>query len=207
VNRFGLLGASHQADETAEYLLPDLPLFRAVSHDYLDPSIADLIDIETMDAEFLSLPVVVAVGAPGLKRQLVDQWAGREYRSVIADGVILSPTATVGAGSIIAPGAIVNTRVVLGQHVLVNIGASISHDSVLGDYVTVSPGARIAGRVRLGDGAFVGIGATVANGVSVASGIVIGAGAVVISDLVDPGVYVGVPAKWRSAQEGWLRAL
>jgi len=40
-----------------------------------------------------------------------------------------------------------------------------------------------------------GAGATVRDGRCIGDDIVIGAGAVVVSDLIQPGVYVGVPAK------------
>lgn len=47
----------------------------------------------------------------------------------------------------------------------------------------------------IGRGAWVGAGATVSNNVSICEGCVVGAGAVVVRDIVQPGTYVGVPAR------------
>lgn len=202
---FGLLGAGGQADEIAEYVLPAVPTFRAVSESYLGPE--GLVDITTTDPALLGTPVVVAVGGPGLKREFVEAWGGAEFLTVVSDRAWVASTATVGAGSVIAAFAAVSSRAVLGRHVLVNLHASVSHDAVVGAFVTISPGARVAGRSRLGDGVFLGIGAVVSNDVSVAAGTVIGAGAVVVSDITEPGVYAGVPARRLRAQEGWLRVI
>jgi sugar O-acyltransferase (sialic acid O-acetyltransferase NeuD family) len=207
VTSFGLLGAEGQADETAEYALPDRPAFRAVSREYLDASRNDLIDITTDDPALRSVPVVAAVGAPGLKRELVAAWGGSVYRTVVSSAAWVSPSAMIGEGCILAPLAAVTSRATLGDHVLINIGASISHDAVVGNFVTISPGSRIGGRVRIGDGVFIGIGATVSSDVVIASGTVIGAGAVVVHDIAEPGVYIGVPARRLRVQEDWLRAI
>lgn len=207
MSAFGLLGAAGQADEAAEYALPRLPLFRAVSPEYLVAGRDDLIDIGTEDALALDTAVVAAVGAPAVRRELVEAWGGSRYLTVASSRSWVASTAVVADGCILAPFAAVSSNARLGAHVLVNLHASVSHDAVIGEFVTLSPGARVGGRSRLGDGVFVGIGATVMNDVAVASGIIIGAGAVVVSDLTEPGVYIGVPAKRLRAQEGWLRAI
>ncbi|MBC7761025.1 MAG: acetyltransferase [Candidatus Saccharibacteria bacterium] len=203
----GLLGDGHQADETEDFGRPAAILFRAVASQYLESGRENLIDIATSDEQFLGVPVISAVGAPGLRRTLVRSWSGTLYASVVADGAWISPSAKIGSGTLIAPNAVISTKATLGDHVLVNISASVSHDSVLGDFVTLSPGARVAGKCRIGDGVFLGIGAVVSDGISIASGTVVGAGAVVIGDILLPGVYVGVPAKKLRDQEGWLSAI
>ena len=204
---FGLLGAAAQAAETAEYAAGDILAFRAVSHDHLDPTSDTLVDIATADPALLSIPVIAAVGAPGLRRLLIGQWAGSVYHTVIAASSVVSPTAAVGEGTVIAPGAVVATHAVVGRHVLVNVLSSVNHDTVVEDFATISPGVHIGGRCRIGAGTFIGIGASVSHGVSIASGSVIGAGAVVLQSIVEPGVYAGVPARRIRDQEEWLRDL
>jgi sugar O-acyltransferase (sialic acid O-acetyltransferase NeuD family) len=202
-----MLGAGGQADETAEYALPEIPAFRAVSVNYLISGRSDIIDVEHPDGAFRAIPVVAAVGAPGLRRELVRAWPGTTYRTVVAPAAWVSRSASIGHGSILAPHSALNTNVSIGRHVVINLGASVSHDAHIGDFVTVSPGAHIGGRVRIDDGAFIGIGAVVSSNVHIASGIVVGAGCVVVADLTESGVYVGVPARWLGAQEGWLRVI
>jgi sugar O-acyltransferase (sialic acid O-acetyltransferase NeuD family) len=205
VDLYGILGDGAQADETEDFALPNRAVFRAVSSEYLDVNQDSLIDIT--GTEHIATPVVAAVGAPGLRRQLVEEWPGIAYYTVVAPSATVSASAAIGPGSLLAPQSVVSTNARIGAHALLNIGSSVSHDSVLGDFVTLSPGARVAGRCTIGDGVFIGIGAVVSNGLTVAAGTVIGAGAVVVEDIVEPGVYTGVPARRTRDQEGWLRAI
>lgn len=207
VDSYGILGDGAQADETEDFARPAAAAFRAVSAAYLVDGRTDLVDIAIAGAQHPELPVIAAVGAPGLRRQLVDDWAGSAYRTVRAPSAVISASASIGDGTLLAPLSVVSTHATVGAHGLLNIGASVSHDSVLGKFVTLSPGARVAGRCSIGDGVFIGIGASVSNGISIAAGSVIGAGAVVVSDITAPGVYVGVPARRVRDQEGWLRAI
>ena len=181
--------------------------FHAVSSDYVDPTGSTLVDISTADPALLATPVIAAVGAPGLRRMLIEQWSGSSYHTVLAESAVVSPTATVGEGTVVAPGAVIATRAVLGRHVLINVLSSVNHDTVVEDFATISPGAHIGGRCTIGAGTFIGIGASVSHGVSIASGSVIGAGAVVLQSISEPGVYAGVPARRIRDQEEWLRDL
>jgi sugar O-acyltransferase (sialic acid O-acetyltransferase NeuD family) len=205
-NAIGLLGGGSQADETAEFDPAAAVRFRAVSAARLHETPGS-IDIATNDAFLLATPVVVAVGAPGLKRRLVDAWGGTAYTTVVSPAAWVSPSALVGEGCTVAPGAVVTANARLGRHVMLNVGASVSHASVVGDFTTISPGARIAGDCVIGDGVFVGIGAIVSHGVSITSGTVLGAGAVVVDDIEVAGVYVGVPARRVRALDEWLERL
>ena len=72
---FGLLGGGSQADETAEFDPSRRVIFRAVSADRVHETEGS-IDIGTDDDQLLATPVAVAVGAPGLKRRLVEAWGG-----------------------------------------------------------------------------------------------------------------------------------
>ena len=53
----------------------------------------------------------------------------------------------------------------------------------------------ICGGVTIGDDVYIGANATVHRGTIIASGSVIGLGTAVVSDIVEAGVYAGVPAK------------
>lgn len=201
-----MLGAGSQADEAEEFAPAGSVIFRAVSREFMASIPGPVIDIATADPQFTELPVVAAVGAPGLRRMLVAQWRGRTYRSIIATTDV-SPTVSIGAGSIIAPGAVLTAGVRVGSHVIVNVGATISHRTRIGDFATVSPGVNIAGDCTIEAGAFLGIGSTIVHGVTVATGSVIGAGAVVVADILEPGVYVGVPARQLRITTDWLLSI
>lgn len=51
------------------------------------------------------------------------------------------------------------------------------------------------GKIEIGNNVFIGAGATILYDVKICDNIIIGAGALVNSDLLESGVYVGIPAK------------
>ena len=53
----------------------------------------------------------------------------------------------------------------------------------------------INGGCQIGNRCFVGSNSTIAQGVTVCNDVIIGAGSVVIKDIMEPGTYVGNPAK------------
>lgn len=203
--RTGLLGAGGQAAEIADYLSPDVPAFYAVEARFLAASPDGSIDIDAPTTEHTGLPVVVAVGAPLLKQELVARWPGDAYATIVHSTAYVAPSASVERGCVVAPLAAVGSRSRLGEHVLVNLGATVSHDVVVGAFASISPGVHIGGNCTIGRGSFVGIGATIRNGIGIAPGTVVGAGAVVVSDTVENGVYAGVPARLVSIRKEWLR--
>lgn len=204
-DRIGLLGAGGQAAEIVDYISPEAPAFYAVEERFLPQSPPGSIDIDAPGTDNARVPVVIAVGAPLLKAELVGRWPGEAFASVVHPTSYVAPSALIGRGCVIAPLAAVGTRTTVGDHVLVNLGATVSHDIAIGDFVTISPGAHVGGNSTIGAGAFVGIGAAVRNGVNIAPGSVVGAGAVVVADTVENGVYAGVPARLVSIREEWLR--
>lgn len=206
--RIGILGAGAQAREIVSYLEPGADHFWAVTRDCLDVRDDRQIDIERPSRKDRQTAVVAGVGAPGLRRALVEAWPGTEFIGVIAQASYVHPSCEIGHGCVISPGAVLSIDVVVGMHSQINIGATLSHDVTLGSFVTIGPGANIAGGVKLSDGVFVGAGAVVVNAVTIAPGVVIGAGAVVMSDVTTPNaVVVGTPAKILRVRKGWLDAI
>lgn len=205
-DRIGMIGAGGQADETESYLQGKKEvLFRAVSSEYASDG---LIAMDHLTTEQVESGVIAAVGAPGMKKKLIDEWPGEIFTSSVSEYAILDTSAEVGEGSIIGHGAIITTNVEIGRHVLVNIGTTVSHNVKIGNFSTVSPGVRIGGNVTIGEGTFVGIGAIISNGVNIAEGSVIGAGTVVLNDVETPNsVMVGSPARLIRINEGWLDAI
>ncbi|NCO10970.1 acetyltransferase [Candidatus Saccharibacteria bacterium] len=203
----GILGAGGQSDEAESYYDKGEVLFRAVDDIYVTDD-EKVTSIALAASEYGDTPVVAAVGAPALKVELIDRWAGRKYETIISKSAYIDESSSVGEGSIVAPGSIITTNVKIGKHVLVNVAATISHDTVIGDYSTISPGAHIGGRVEIGEGVFIGIGVVVMNDVKISDGVVVGAGASVINNIEqENAVAVGVPARTIRVNKGWLREI
>lgn len=201
--RIGLVGSGGQADE-AEACFDGHVDFRAVSARYVTDG---LVDVANPTKEQGHTAVVAAVGAPGLRRQMIEEWPGSEYGTIIALSADIDKSATIGRGSIVSKNAVITTDVKIGEHVIINVAASVQHGSTIGDYSTVGPGVRIGGGVHIGKGVFIGIGAIIANGASIADGVVIGAGAVVLPRAsldAESGVYIGAPVTLKRTNKDWL---
>lgn len=206
MEKVGILGAGGQADEARSFLENSEVEFYALSEEYIERENRRQINILKPDEYQKMLPVVAAIGAPAVRKEMIEKWPGDRFKTIVAEYSYVDESCVIGEGCIIAPRAVITTNVEIGRHSIVNIAASISHNCRIGEYVTVSPGAHIAGNVVLGDGAFVGIGAIISNNIDIASGVVVGAGAVVINNVEQPNsVVVGSPARTIRINDGWLR--
>ena len=101
----------------------------------------------------------------------------------------------VGAGTIVMHYALVNADARIGRNCIVNSRALVEHDARIGDHCHISTGAIVNGGAEVGEGCFIGSGAVLLQGIRIAPGVLIGAGCVVIADILEPGTYVGNPAR------------
>jgi sugar O-acyltransferase (sialic acid O-acetyltransferase NeuD family) len=115
--------------------------------------------------------------------------------AIVAPTAIVAPDVSLGEGSVVMDGAILQPGCQIGQIAIINTGAILDHDCVLGNDVHVSTGARLSGAARVGDGSLIGVGASLIQRAQVGSGCTIGSGASVVKDCLEPGTYVGLPAK------------
>lgn len=142
-------------------------------------------------------PVFLAIGDNVARQRMYEELGGAtlDLRSVI------SAKAHCGHGSTIAPGCFagnychIGPEAVIGLGTILNTGSIVEHEVRLGAFCHIGPNAAISGRCWIGDLVFIGVGATVKDHVSICSGVTIGAGATVVRDIIEPGVYVGTPAR------------
>lgn len=114
--------------------------------------------------------------------------------SIVHPSAIVSRNAHLGAGVFVASAAVVNTGARIDDAAIVNTGARIDHDSVVEAGAHIAPGAVLAGNVHVGQCTMLGAGSAVRQGVEIGANITVGVGAAVVKNLMEPGVYVGVPA-------------
>ncbi|HEY4717341.1 MAG TPA: NeuD/PglB/VioB family sugar acetyltransferase [bacterium] len=144
----------------------------------------------------------VAVGNPILKEKIVKKIKNYAPKSLFPN--LIHPNVSfdrrknkiiLGEGNIICSGSILTTDIKIYNFVHINLDCTVGHDSVISDYTTVSPGVHISGNVKIADYVFIGTGAVILERISICSGVKIGAGATVISNIIEPGTYVGTPAR------------
>lgn len=152
-----------------------------------------------------AIDVVIAIGNAVVREKIQQRFEENGFRlaTLIHPRAVVAESAQIGAGSVIMAGAVVNSFALLGRGCIVNTCASVDHDCVVSDFVHVAVGAHLCGTVATGTRIWIGAGAVVSNNVSVCSDCMIGAGAVVVRNIMEPGTYVGVPA--RKLEHGYLR--
>lgn len=158
--------------------------------------------VRTFDPSFGAQAAIIGVGD---NRKRVALFAearhlGLPLPPLVAPNATIGLAATIGEGTFIGRGAHVGPFVRVGEDAIVNTHAVIDHDSQVGAHVHIAVNASITGGCRVGDFAMIGAGAVLRDGVHVCAEAIIGAGAVVVADIIEPGVYVGVPARLRPTE-------
>ncbi|WP_186374071.1 acetyltransferase [Roseomonas gilardii] len=141
--------------------------------------------------------VVVAIGHNATRMAWLRRARSLGYvlPVVVHPSAILSPSASVGAGSVVLPRVVLGARAVVGEGAILNSGAIVEHDGVLGDGVHIACGAALGGGVRVGEEALIGLNAALRPLVRVGARALVGAGAAVVSDVPDGASVTGVPAR------------
>jgi sugar O-acyltransferase (sialic acid O-acetyltransferase NeuD family) len=140
---------------------------------------------------------IVAIGDNSLREriQLNLTMAQAKLALLVHPDAIIGKQVEIGKGTVVMAGVIINSCTHVGSGCIINTGSIIEHDNIIEDYVHVSPGVITGGTVRIGKGTWLGLGSKIINNVSIAGDCIVGAGAVVIEDIINRGLYVGIPAK------------
>lgn len=125
--------------------------------------------------------LLMAIGAPAIKRRVADMLAARggHFATLIHPRAVVAGSARIEAGSILCPLALVSADAAVGRLVSINALSSIGHDVRLGDYTTLSAHVDLTGSVIVGSSVMIGTGAKILPRVRVGEGAVIGAGSIV----------------------------
>lgn len=139
---------------------------------------------------------VLAIGDPWVRKKVYDKGAIMLYfPAITAKSVFVGKNVDVGQGFIACQNTVFTCDIKIGKHCYFNSNSVVSHDCRIGDFVTVLAGAKISGNVTIGNRVYIGSNAVIKEGVTICDDVTIGANAFVGKDILEPGTYVGVPAK------------
>lgn len=146
------------------------------------------------------LPEGIARFIPGagdnIRRK--NECDGKEVASYVSRSAHVGRFAKLGDGCFVACGAHLGPRVNVGKGTIVNTNAIVEHDVVVGDFSHIAPNSTVCGECHIGSLVLIGAGAVVKPCISICDGVTVGSGAVVVKNIVEPGMYVGVPARKRA---------
>jgi sugar O-acyltransferase (sialic acid O-acetyltransferase NeuD family) len=122
---------------------------------------------------------------------------GYPLANYVSSRAIVPPNLQARENSMIFEGAVIQPFASISSNVIVRAGAQIAHHVTIQDDCIISSGVCIGGGAVVGARCFIGLNATVCNDIEVAAGCTIAAGAVLVSSAKQVGTYMGVPAKLR----------
>ena len=128
-------------------------------------------------------------------RSIIAEKYNTNWVALVHPTAVIATNASIGKGTVIMANAVVNVCAKVGEHCIINTGAILEHDNVIENYAHISPNVALGGTVHIGALTQVGIGAVVSNNIKICNDSLIGAGAVVAEDIVQSGIYIGVPAR------------
>lgn len=141
--------------------------------------------------------VIAAIGQNALRRRLGMRLRaiGAQMPVLVHPSAVISPSATLGAGTVVMAGAVINASARIGCDVIINTLAAVEHDCVLGDGCHVAPRSALGGGCSIGASALLGLGACARPRSMIGDDAVVGVGAVVIGAVPNDAIATGVPAK------------
>ncbi|WP_306591077.1 NeuD/PglB/VioB family sugar acetyltransferase [Geothrix sp. 21YS21S-4] len=140
--------------------------------------------------------VILACGDIASRANFAERFANQlDLTPIIHPSAILEAGIILGDYVQIMGGTVINAGAQIGRGTLINTGAVIEHEAVVGEFCHVSINAVLCGRAKLGDRCFLGAGAVVRDCVSIAAGVTVGINGAVTRDIIEAGIYAGVPAR------------
>lgn len=125
--------------------------------------------------------------------QIVER--GGKLATLVHPHAFVSPTASLKPGTVICAGGIVQPYASIGLGCIINTAATVEHHCDLADGVHLSPGVHLSGNVSVGKTTWLGTGVNVRDKITIGEGITIGVGSVVVKDILEIGIYSGVPSR------------
>lgn len=163
--------------------------------------IASDCNISSILRKYKKLCAVIQFGNPQLKNKIIKKmkvFPGLEYPNIIHPNVMYDKDLVLmGEGNIIAAGTQIACNAEIGSFNLINRSCTIGHDFKLGSGNTINPGSIISGNVTVGDKCLLGAGCVILEKINICSDTVIGAGGVLTKCVTNPGVLIGVPARYQ----------
>lgn len=148
-----------------------------------------LLSIINSDYEF-----IIAIGDNN-KRKEISKTPNLKFYTAIHPSAQIGLEVEIKEGTVIMANACINSSAQIGKHCIINTGAVIEHDNIIENYVHISPNSALGGTVRIGENTHLGIGSVVKNNITICKNCIIGAGSVVVKDIIDEGIYIGIPAR------------
>jgi len=149
--------------------------------------------ISHIDSRF---QVVVSIGDNQRRKHYFLKFQKQIFKeNLFHKSSMVEQSARLGVSNQVFANSYINSLACIGSNNIINSSSIIEHDCIIGSHNHISVGAIVCGKSHIGNGCFIGAGAIINNHIAIGDNVLIGSGSVVTKDIVNPGVYVGVPAR------------
>lgn len=124
--------------------------------------------------------------------QEIDEY---DVASYIHKTAYVASTAQIGIGTCVGPFSTVMQDAKIGKHSILETYCLISHYTELGDNCILHSGTMLAGKSKIGNNVMFNFRSSASNKLNICDNTVIGAFSNVTKDILEPGMYVGSPAR------------
>lgn len=142
--------------------------------------------------------IIIGIGYKHLsvKKEIFEQFSGIiPFGKIIHSTAWIDPTAQIHSGCVVYPKCCIDKNVVIDSNTVLNLGVTIAHDSKIGKHNFLAPRVTISGFVQIEECCFLGTNTTLVDTIHIKSFVQTGAGTVITKNIVESGLYVGIPAK------------
>ncbi|MCI8507166.1 MAG: acetyltransferase [Lachnospiraceae bacterium] len=147
--------------------------------------------------DYLSEEYIVGLGnnieRERIFRKLLQN--NKNILKIISPYAVIGKESMIGKGSFIGSNSYIGPQVKIGDNTIINTGSIVEHESFVGSHTHIATGATVCGRTRIGDFVMIGAGSTIIDKIRIADKAIVGAGSTVIKDILEPGTYIGTPAR------------
>jgi UDP-3-O-[3-hydroxymyristoyl] glucosamine N-acyltransferase len=117
--------------------------------------------------------------------------------------VVIGDNVDIDAYSIVRRSVMSST--ILRKGVKVCAKVNIGHNCIIGENTLISPGVLIGGSTTIGNNCYIWQGSMTRSHIEICDNVIIGMGSIVTENITEPGVYLGVPAKYIKPYDKKLR--
>lgn len=164
---------------------------------YYTKSDVDNVNVSKLsECDFKNTEFVIGIGDPLIRSKVLKELPQEmEFTSLISPLAFIANDVKFQQGLIVMPFSYISCNASLGAHNHINSHCVVGHDSVLGDYFTSAHSVMIAGNNKIDDFCYFGMNASTRQGVNICKNVIVGLNSGVVKDIIEPGTYVGTPAK------------
>ena len=187
--RKAIYGYGGHAREVSKFINEDITFF--VDDEWSNEIIRPISSFDPNEFE-----IMVAVGNSKDRYDILSRLPKKtKFFSFIHPSSIILDNVHIGEGTYIGPFCLVTTNIKLGKHSILNRSCHIGHDSNIGDFFTAMPGSIVSGNVKIGIRSYLGTNSSIRENITICDDVTIGLNSGVVKDILESGVYGGVPVK------------